>query len=146
MNKKLALYIGLFFSLVILLIITFIIINKKILNREEYNRILRDANNTNETIIKTIVNPGSSFVNNQVLIMFNDKASKEEVEKSLKSIPNVVETDSLFDYSYSLTLDITFNNLEELHNYCKEIQKDKLITVCEPNHIIKIDDCSKGPC
>jgi len=148
-NRKLVLYISLFIALIVLLIITYTIVSNKINEKSFYKmKPIEYTNETEEPIYGEPIHgkPRDSFVKNQVLIMFDEKASKEEVESSLEKIKYVTKKESLFDYSYSLTLSITFNNLGELNNYCKEIQKDKLITVCEPNHIIYLDDCSKGPC
>lgn len=86
------------------------------------------------------------FVKNEVMISFKDNASTSEIERYLKGLSDVKSYDDLGINIYVLTLNFDFESRSELNKYCSTLTKSNLVEYCEPNNIIKLDDCSKGPC
>ncbi len=86
------------------------------------------------------------FVNNEVIITFYDDATNEEKEDFFDSISDLSYSRNLYDNTYVLELNRSFETRSEVIIYCDQLNKNKSIKYCEPNNIIKLDDCSKGPC
>ena len=83
-----------------------------------------------------------TFVKNQVIISFKNSA-----EEILNSIENITKVEIIGDNTYVITFENDFPDLESLNTYCTNLQNShNEIEYCESNQIIKIDDCSKGPC
>ena len=141
MNKKIVLYICFFFILGTLLIFALVTLDKRI----EKNSIFINDNMTNETL-EPINKMNGDFVQNQIMISFDKKYSEEEIKNTISSIRELKQSKILFDKSYILTLNKEFKSRTELYNYCKELVNNTIITNCEANNIIRLDDCSKGPC
>ena len=97
----------------------------------------------NETIKHAIDN---DFVKNEVLIGIKDNVTKKEIEDYLKTISEIENYETLGYGSYVITINYEFENREELGEFCNKLLKNKSIEYCEANNIIKLDDCSKGPC
>ena len=88
----------------------------------------------------------NDFMPNEVIIGLKDNTYDLDIDNYLYSLPAVIHYESLIDdNTYVLTIDHNFNSRRDLNNYCNSI-KDKYIEYCEANNIIKLDDCSKGPC
>ena len=87
------------------------------------------------------------FVDNEVMVSFQDKATEEQIKKAISSVKGLKSyTD---DYGiYVLELNFSFNTIYELNQFCKEFvaNNKNVVKYCEANHIITIPDCSKGPC
>lgn len=87
-----------------------------------------------------------NFVDNQVLIMFEDNVTEEEKNNFFNSLPDLLNYNHIGGTSYAVTLNRTFETRNELGNYCRSLTKNIFIKVCEANNIIRLDDCDKGPC
>lgn len=97
----------------------------------------------NETIKHTIDN---DFVKNEVLIGIKENVNKKEIEDYFKTISEIDNYETLGYGSYVITVNYEFENRKELGEFCNKLLKNKSIEYCEANNIIKLDDCSKGPC
>lgn len=139
MNKKVVLYICLFCILVVLLVAAFLFVNKRISNKEEYHK----ANTTNETIRSR---EEENFVKNQIIVGFDEKESNDDITRTLDNLEGLKSHETLGLNAYLVTFKENFKSLNDIKNYCNQLVKDTIISVCEPNHIIQLDDCSKGPC
>ena len=86
------------------------------------------------------------FVDNEVIISFYDDVTFEEKEKFFDSLFDLSNSKELYDNTYVLELNRHFETRSEVNSYCDYLNKNVFIKYCEPNNIIKLDDCSKGPC
>ena len=148
MNKKAILYLGISLILVGLLILAFIAVEEKI-NRK-YDHLLKE-NRTNETDLPEEeydheLSDRLGFVSNNVIVSFDDSLSQQEIISFIASRPEIIKADQMFENSYKLTLEKDFKSSKELNDYCRELERNEKLKYCEKNQIIKIDDCTKGPC
>jgi len=90
--------------------------------------------------------PDRDFVDNEVIITFEDNVTLEEKENFFDSLSNLSYSKELYDNTYVLELNRHFETRSEVIIYCDNLNKNIFIKYCEPNNIIKLDDCSKGPC
>lgn len=104
--------------------------------------------NVIEPEIKPIKDSKYDFVDNQVMISIKKSATESEIEEFFNKHTEIINKKSLGVNGYLITIDHSFNNRNELLNYCNNLaSKNKnVIEYCEANNIIKLDDCSKGPC
>ncbi len=88
----------------------------------------------------------SNFVKNEVLITFRDKVDEETRKEIINSLPNLNNYTESYDL-YVAELKKDFRTLSDLKDYCKKLTNNYTeIQYCEPNYIITIPDCNKGPC
>ena len=143
MNKRVVLYICFFFILVVLLIITHITLSKRIVDNK-YN-----GTTTNQTKVKDISDPitlDGDYVKNQVIISFDKSVSEADIKSTINSIKELNKSESLFDNTYVLTINVEFDSRNDLNNFCKNLVSNTKVSNCEANNIIRLDDCTKGPC
>ena len=88
------------------------------------------------------------FVDNQVMISVYKGTTYSEIEEFFNKQTDIINKKPLGSNGYLLTLNHSFGNRRELTTYCSEIVANNkgVIEYCEANNIIKLDDCSKGPC
>jgi len=88
----------------------------------------------------------SNFVKNEVLITFRDKVDEETRKEIMNTLPNLSNYTESYDL-YVAELKKDFRTLSDLKDYCKKLTNNYIeIQFCEPNYIITIPDCNKGPC
>ena len=87
-----------------------------------------------------------SYVKNEILVGFKDNYSYEEIENYIDSLEDVNGYDKLSDKSYVIMFNHEFDTRQILNSYCNDLEKNSIVDYCEANNIIKLDDCSKGPC
>ena len=92
------------------------------------------------------ISDDKDYVDNEIIVTINKKLSESELKSFFNSLAGLKEYSNLMDNTYDLTFDITFYSRNELNNYCKVLKENAYVEVCEANNIIKLDDCSKGPC
>ncbi len=134
MNTKSITYI----CIALAVIVIFLVFTN--LNYSQEPVIIPDGNRTIKPIIE------NDFVKNEVLIGIKDKVNKNEIENYLKTFPEIENYETLGYGSYVITVNYEFENRKELGEFCNKLLKNKSIKYCEANNIIKLDDCSKGPC
>ena len=134
MNTKSITYI----CIALAVIVIFLVFTN--LNYSQEPEVILDGNGT----IKPM--PNDDFVKNEVLIGIKDNITKKEIEDYLKTISEIENYETLGYGSYVITVNYEFENRKELGEFCNKLLKNKSIKYCEANNIIKLDDCSKGPC
>ena len=86
------------------------------------------------------------FVENEVIINFYDDVTETEKDNFFSGYTDIINHESIGLNMYVLTLNRNFETRSEVVNYCRNLSTNIFIEYCEPNNIIKLDDCSKGPC
>lgn len=128
MNDKTITYICIFIAVVIILMIGF---NFKV---------------SEESNIAPVSYTDNDFVKNEVLIGLSEEYTSSILERFLSNESDIKDFETLDNKTYVVTLNYDFKSREELNNYCDYLTKNKFIQYCEANNIIKLDDCTKGPC
>lgn len=97
-----------------------------------------------------VYDPGiirNDFVRNEIIISFNDNYSVLQIEDFLRNLDNFESYDTINGKEYVVVFTKDFDSRAEILNYCNKLSMNNSnIKYCEPNDIIMLDDCSKGPC
>lgn len=86
------------------------------------------------------------FVDNEIIVSFKEDVTEEEKRDFINGITIINDYNVIGSNIYVLTLNRTFQTRSELNEYCSFIESNVFVEHCEANNIIKLDDCSKGPC
>ena len=88
-------------------------------------------------------NLSDNFVKGEVLVLFKEGVSLEEAGQVVKSFGLTIEDAGSFNFIRSLLVKVPEG--EEQMWICK-VSSNPQVKSAEPNNIIQIPDCSKGPC
>ena len=89
----------------------------------------------------------NDFVPNEIIISFKDSYTPLEVDVFIENLDNIKSYIKSSDESYLVEFYKDFDSPSEIFNYCNKLMDENdYISYCEPNYIIQLDECSKGPC